>query len=128
MTELSRRAVLGAGATAITVIGTGLHVATAEAATASLIRSTFVPLVGTSLRLARGGVTYRATLAGVFDLVGAPAGASTQFGLALTTKDARVTDGIYTVSSTRLAPVELFVSPSGQVSSPRRLSAIVNRI
>ena len=130
MTDITRRSLLGTGAVvaAGTALGLTAPAATAATTTAIAKRSMFSPLVGTTLRLARGGTTYKATLSAVYDLLPKQAGADEdQFRLALTSSDARVTEGIYQVSSPKLTAVNLFLSPVGPVQSKLSLQAIVYR-
>lgn len=131
MSDVSRRSVLGAGVLVAAGAGIGVMspIAAAAAAPALARRSMFVQVNGLSLRLAKGGTTYRATLVGIFDLQPKQPGADEdQFRLALESTDHRLVEGIYRVSHTKLAPVDLFLSPAGLPQSKVTLQAVVNRL
>ena len=138
MNDLTRRAVIGAGAAGVVagVVGT----APAEAAAprrkqrprpgttvkgrkaANLYtRSRFAALLDQTFQL--GGVAV--TLAAVTDLAGAPAGAEGSFGLTFRAAAAGPPQGSYLLRRTGFTPTTLFVVPSDE--DRRTYEAVVHR-
>ena len=126
---LSRRHFLTSTVTlaAATALGVAEGPAAAEAATVrpALRRSTFVPLVGRVLTVARDGRRSRVRLRRIRDVVGAPAGDQESFVLQFGS-ERPLPDGIYTLSHPRAGRHRLFMS---HVDGPshRRHDIVVNR-
>jgi hypothetical protein len=129
--EPSRRHVLGSAA----AIAAGLAIGAfpdspALAATVAVPRrSMFTPLVGTTLKATRSGTTWKVTLSAVHDLVPFESGAEDrQFRLVLTGGSTRMSEGIYRLTSAKLAPVDLLLTRTLVSSTSVTLHAVVNRL
>ena len=117
---VSRRQTLatGAGLGAGVALGAVLGVAgPAGAAVNPLRRAAFAPLVGAALTLSGSGGRYEVTLA-------AAPGSDDVFSLRFATTE-RVPEGIYRVGHPDLAPVDLFLTPTGP--APDRVEAVIDR-
>jgi hypothetical protein len=117
---LSRRQTLvtGVGTGAGAALGAVLGVtAPAGAAPAPLRRAAFAPLVGAVLTLSGPGGRHEVTLT-------AARGTEDVFSLRFAT-DGTVPEGIYRVGHPDLAPVDLFLTPTGPTRG--RVEAVVNR-
>jgi hypothetical protein len=130
MGEVSRRAVLGAGAGTLGLLAMGVGEPAAGAVTKksapALVRADYAALVGRVFTADHAGHSYRLRLTHIHDL--APTTARQRphcFSLVFApVGHARLRDGIYTLRRKRAATHKLFLSSLG---SNRQMQAIVNR-
>lgn len=129
MTQVSRRAVLKAGALAAAALPFASN-ATADASTTTTStlygRSRFTPYINKTFTLTAGTSSWTATLTGVGDLPGAPAGDQNRFSLAFRTTSAGPGQQTCTLRRSGFTATPLFVVPSG--AATQVYNAIVNRI
>jgi hypothetical protein len=123
--QVSRRLFLGA--TGVTVAAFVLGEASAGAtAPASLTRSAFRPLVGTTATLSGPAGQLTVVLEQLTDLIGTTAGSESQFSLIFRpVGPAALPDGIYTLSHVLLGQRSLFVSRIDRGAN-QRYQAVVN--
>jgi hypothetical protein len=128
MTELSRRALLQAGALALGALPfTATTTAAAASTTTDLYaRSRFTPLLNDAFTLATSTGSWRATLTAVADLIGAPAGDPNRFQLTLTTSVAGPAQQTCTLRRSGFTSTPLFLVPRGP--SNRVYDAVINRL
>ena len=127
MTELSRRAVLKAGALAAAALPFA-PVTLAEAATSTSTlyqRSRFTPYLNTTFTLSAGTSSWKATLTEIGDLPGSAAGSNTSFRLAFRMTSAGPGQQTCTVRRSGFTATPLFVVPTG--SSTGVYEAVINR-
>jgi hypothetical protein len=127
MIELSRRAVLRAGALSAAAIPFA-SIPMAHGATTSgslYTRSRFTPYVNRTFTMTLGARSWTATLTAVSDLAGAPAGAPGRFQLLFRTSSAGPTQETCTFSRSGFTATPLFVVPTDSIS--RVYVAVVNQ-
>jgi hypothetical protein len=141
MSELSRRAFIGATLAAACTGVALLNPSSAVAAGARvlqgktvsspeelMVRSTFTPLIGRTFRLAGPTGSATAELTEVGDLRGAPAGEAERFSLLFrSTGGASLPQHTYAVSNRQLGSLDLFVVPVDRGARGQTYQAIVNR-
>jgi hypothetical protein len=134
MVQVSRRAVLGAGAVALVgglVAGLGplpANAATAAVATASTLppldRSSYSSWVGAPFTAEHAGTTHSITLARIHDVDGASnAQAQSCFALVFTART-RLPEGIYAISRRGVPTRQLFL---GHLGAGTAMQVLVNR-
>jgi hypothetical protein len=132
MVDVSRRAVLGAGATVVgaLIVGTVAEASPAGAATTStkttvpLTRSLYSGQIGRTFTAVVGRQSHQLTLNRILNVDGATsAQANTSFNLIFTSKS-RPAEGIYTISRTGVAAQRFFL---GHLGDGESMQALVNR-
>lgn len=115
MGEVSRRDLLRAGAIGVAALAMPGAAQAATSGTRQLLRRrTFLPHVGTTFVLTRGGKTYRARLLEITDWAGA-AGSNRRFGLTFRMIGTRrPPGGIYRVTRAGMPAFNLFAGPIGE--------------
>ena len=133
----SRRAFLGSGASLAGAGWVGAQASRAAAATGpsgtreplAMRRSTFLPLLGQSFRMARGGESLTVVLRKVMDLKPATRpGAEDQFSLIFSHSRLRpaVQQGTYSISHPRRGRISLFVVPVGRRQYVQQYQVIID--
>jgi Zn-dependent alcohol dehydrogenase len=126
MTDVARRAVLGAGVSTLALAALGLA-APADAATTSLPRrADYATSVGRTFTATRNGRSHTVTLAHIRDVAGTKSSYRDRcFNLVFTVAGTRdLAEGIYTVRRLGVPAHALFLSRLG---APRTVQALVNR-
>lgn len=135
MTDVSRRALIGAGAVALGAIGgvvgpVGVAPGSARAADPTYTsagslyrRPRFEALSGKGFSLVRGGIRTPVTLREVADLDGAPTDAAAQFRLTFTCRGAVPEQGTYSLRRIGFAATSLFLVPD---PVRRGMTAVIN--
>jgi hypothetical protein len=131
MADVSRRAVLGAGASIVgaLIVGAGADVSPASAATAptsptALTRSLYSGQIGKAFTAVLGKQSRQLTLNRILNVDGATSSqANTSFNLIFTSKS-RPPEGIYTISRTGVPAQKFFLGHLGDGVS---VQALVNR-
>lgn len=127
MAEVSRRAVLLAGAGTASVLAIGVEAPDAEAAaTSQPARSHYARSVGKKFTITRAGHTHEVRLLRIANTIGhtAPSQHEKNFLLVFSILGgAHLADGIYAVRRAGVRTHSLFMSGMG----PRRLQVVVNR-
>jgi hypothetical protein len=131
---ISRRGFLVVGAATVAAVAVlplmtaeGASAATLAKVPATLTRSTFTPLVGSSFRMVgTGGTSVTVVLSAVNDLIGSPAGSENRFSLLFdgSTKSTQP-QATYSFRNSRLAKVSLFAVPIDRGISAQHYQVII---
>jgi hypothetical protein len=114
MTELSRRAVLRAGALSAAALPfASVPLARATTSTGTLYRrARFKPLLNDTFTMADGTASWQAKLVSIEDVAGAPVGSDTCFRLVFRTTAAGPTQRTITLRRALFTATPLFVVPA----------------
>jgi hypothetical protein len=101
----------------------------AAAHSASLTRSTFASLLGSTFHMSGGGSGYDVVLTEIDDLDSSSTGPSEdQFSLVFSGSTSRPrTSGIRTFRHAKIGAVDMFVSPVDRGARALRLQSVINR-